>query len=157
MTPVEPKLQTASIGRSMNGRSNRRVFFHVTLFETMRLGVHSGWARSDVSGVLIRPWQLPGGSSERLLLGLLQTARSRFDQSCLKSIATKNILISMSVKKNVLKNTKLLLSLKPQTAPYTSRTLEAERSLMSPFQLPFETMRLESVPLQVIAGDVGIK
>jgi len=42
----------------------------------------------------------------------------------------------------------------PKPLPYT-RTLEGERSLMFPFFL-FETMRLESVPLQVIAGDVGI-
>lgn len=44
--------------------------------------------------------------------------------------------------------------------PYTSRTVErAERSLVcSPFNLPlFEGMRLESVTLKAIAGDLGVQ
>jgi len=68
----------------------RRVsLFHVTLFETMRLGVHQRLgARSDVSGVLIRPWQLPGGSSERLLLRFCKQHACANLTNCLKSIAS---------------------------------------------------------------------
>lgn len=47
-----------------------------------------------------------------------------------------------------------------KSLPYSSRTVKrAERSLLcSPFHLPlFEMMRLESVSIQAIAGESGIK